>query len=220
MIFIFVAGIVLTILSYWFLDTPVALLVDHTLKTEFAGSAARFEFPDYLLPIVLCLTIFSWTFWIFAKGRGEGQKFSALLLHLGLSLPVSYLLTLGLKYVFGRTDLSVWLKHPDLTNDFHWFQGGGSFNSFPSGHMAVFGAIAFAFSKAYPKARWVTEGFLAILGLALVITGHHFISDVISGYCVALAISGQLRWAGLNQDQPKQDQPKQDQPRPTIGKCS
>jgi membrane-associated phospholipid phosphatase len=53
--------------------------------------------------------------------------------------------------------------------------------SFPSGHMTVFAALGIAVLLYYPKYRKPVIIFLVLLGIALIGTDYHFLSDVIGG---------------------------------------
>ena len=100
-----------------------------------------------------------------------------------------------LKVVAGRArpralDSGVW--------GFHLFEFGYRFNSFPSGHAAIAAAVAAAICLARPRA-WP---FAALLWFALaggrVLTGSHFVSDVLAGGVVGIAVMVLVdRWSWL-----------------------
>ena len=52
---------------------------------------------------------------------------------------------------------------------------------FPSGHMAVFTTLAVACWLFFPKVRAACLAGIAALGVALIATGQHFLSDLIAG---------------------------------------
>jgi membrane-associated phospholipid phosphatase len=64
---------------------------------------------------------------------------------------------------------------------FHWFDGGGDYSGFPSGHMAVFTALVLPVVRCFPRLKFVCLVLLLLLGVALIVTGYHFLSDVIAG---------------------------------------
>lgn len=100
-----------------------------------------------------------------------------------------------LKVVAGRArpralDSGVW--------GFHLFELGYRFNSFPSGHAAIAAAVASAICLARPRA-WPFAAFLwfALAG-GRVLTGSHFVSDVLAGGVVGIAVTVLVdRWSWL-----------------------
>lgn len=101
-----------------------------------------------------------------------------------------------LKVVAGRArpralDTGVW--------GFHFLEFGYRFNSFPSGHAAIAAAVAASICLARPAA-WPLA---AVLWLALaggrVLTGSHFVSDVLAGGAVGVALMVLVdRWSWLD----------------------
>jgi membrane-associated phospholipid phosphatase len=114
---------------------------------------------------------------------------------IGLSVPFTYVLKDLLKDLFGRTNTRIWLLHPDLLG-FHWFQGGGDFASFPSGHMAVFTALMLGIGRCFPRLRPVCAGSLLVLAVALIATQYHFFSDLVAGAYLGVIVD-LITWRGL-----------------------
>ena len=102
-------------------------------------------------------------------------------------MPVAYVTKLMLKYLFGRMNTRVWLEN-QVDHSFHWFHGGGQYASFPSGHMAVFAALAGACWLFFPKYRVACLAVMIALGFAMVATDYHYLSDVIAGGYLGLVI--------------------------------
>lgn len=104
------------------------------------------------------------------------------------SVAFSGLITVGLKFVFGR------LRPPYVDGALPWeafpFSAGYKFASFPSGHATTSGALAMALALLFPRFSWL---FL-ILGLVTASSrsfiGVHFPSDVVMG----LAIGAGFTW--------------------------
>ena len=101
-----------------------------------------------------------------------------------------------LKVVAGRArpralDEDVW--------GFHFFELGYRFNSFPSGHAAIAGAVAASICLALPAA-WPAAALLwLLLAGGRVLTGSHFVSDVLAGGAVGIAVAVAVsRWDWLN----------------------
>ncbi len=67
------------------------------------------------------------------------------------------------------------------SKEFRWLHGAGTYNGFPSGHMAVFTVLVIALCRFYPQYRSAFLGFLSVLALALIATDYHFRSDIIGG---------------------------------------
>jgi membrane-associated phospholipid phosphatase len=75
---------------------------------------------------------------------------------------------------------------------FNWFHGAG-IGCFPSGHMTVFTAFGVAIWYSYPRCRRLTALGLVLLGMALIVTDYHFLSDVIAGAYVGLLLDHGIR---------------------------
>ncbi len=59
--------------------------------------------------------------------------------------------------------------------------------SFPSGHTATAFAFSVVLATAYPRGRWIFLSLATLCGLARVLTGAHFVSDVFAGMFIGLA---------------------------------
>ena len=68
-------------------------------------------------------------------------------------------------------------------------------NSFPSGHMAMTGALAVAIAIAFPRLRYALWTYVAAIALSRVMFGAHFPLDVVAG--TALGIASALLVASL-----------------------
>jgi membrane-associated phospholipid phosphatase len=122
------------------------------------------------------------------KGSDELLRFLQLA---ATTVPVSYLLKTFLQFAFGRTNTRLWLAG-DMPLQFNWFHGAG-IGCFPSGHMTVFTAFGVAIWYTYPRHRRLTALGLVLLGVALIITDYHFLSDVIAGVYIALLLDYGVR---------------------------
>lgn len=178
--------VVMSILgSLHFLDERVALGVMELLKSSNLLHTGTSNMPDILFLLVCCVSAILWGNYFVLRHRGihnEQSRFSRLA---GSAVPLAYLLKGLFKIVFGRINTRVWLANP-VVDDFHWFRGGGDYNGFPSGHMAVFAAFFSAVLLFYPRYRSFSIGLLLTLALALIATDYHFISDVIAGAYLGL----------------------------------
>lgn len=90
-----------------------------------------------------------------------------------------------LKVVAGRArpralDSGVW--------GFHFLEFGYRFNSFPSGHAAIAAAVAASICLTRPAAWPLAAGLWVALAGGRVLTGSHFVSDVLAGGAVGIAL--------------------------------
>jgi membrane-associated phospholipid phosphatase len=183
--FLFTA--VLVILSSMFLDERIALGVDRLLRSVPLLSRGTSRIPDLLLPVVLVLSGVMWAMYLRRVRRGSHDDKDRFFLLSGTALPVAYVAKFMLKHLFGRMNTRVWLENP-VDRSFHWFHGGGEYSSFPSGHMAVFTTLAAACWLFFPKYRATCLSAIVGLGVALIATDYHFLSDVIAGGYLGLLV--------------------------------
>ena len=176
----FLLFILLVFCSYYFIDKNMALFIANIWTSSSRLAIFSANIPDFLFPLVCLITAVAWTAYFYLARKGMHSKHTYFFLLVANSVPLAYFLKAALKYLFGRINTRFWLRHPHFT-EFHWFHGIGNYAGFPSGHMAVFTALALALSKFYPAHRSIYLGFLGILALALTVTNYHFISDVIAG---------------------------------------
>ncbi len=183
----FLFAAVLVVLSSAFLDAGIALWFDRLLRSDPLLSRFTSGIPDLLLPAVLILSGAMWTMYLLRVRRGSRDEKTRLFLLSGTALPVAYVAKQILKYVFGRMNTRVWLENP-VDRSFHWFHGGGEFSSFPSGHMTVFTTLAVACWLISPKYRNACLAAIVALGVALIATDYHYLSDVIAGGYLGMVV--------------------------------
>jgi membrane-associated phospholipid phosphatase len=177
----------LIVLGYLYLDIRLAEFVSEKVGHGFLHSKAVSNMPDLLFLFVCTIAVVSWSgrFCLSLKSiNGRGLNFLELI---GWAVPLAFILKHVLKRLFGQTETRIWLSHPDQFG-FHWFQGGGDFSGFPSGHMAVFTALMLAISRYFPRLRPACVGLLFFLALALVLTQYHFFSDIVAGVYLGLLV--------------------------------
>jgi len=170
----------LVVISYAFLYERIALWIHRLLRSHGLLFLYTSRIPSLLLPVVLVLSAVMWVLYLRGVRRGERDGHSTFFLLTGTALPATFAVKLALKHVFGRMGPRAWLGSA-AEPSFHWFHGGGNLSGFPSGHMAVFTALAAACWLFFPKARPACVAGIAILGVSLIATGEHFLSDVIAG---------------------------------------
>lgn len=174
---------VLTVSGCFYLDTRIAGFITHALGDGFLFSQPVSNMPDFLLPLVCILTFASWTSRLWLLRKPARQRYAELFEYVGSALPLAFVMKSVLKEVFGRVDTRVWLLHPHALA-FHWFEGGGNYSGFPSGHMAIFTVLALEIGRSFPRLRLPCAGLLLALALALMITQYHFLSGIAAGVLV------------------------------------
>lgn len=169
-----------TLISVCCLDTWLALRAMELLRISALFQTAASNIPDVLSVVVFLVSCLLWGRYVIFKRRRITNDEVLFCQIAGTALPCAFLLKWPLKVIFGRTNTRVWLASR-LGDDFHWFHGGGDYSSFPSGHMMVFAAFFTALWLFYPRYRLLSVLFMLGLASALVVTDHHFLSDVIMG---------------------------------------
>jgi membrane-associated phospholipid phosphatase len=169
---------VITMVAIKFLDARIAAAVMNFIKSVHRLRQATESIPDFLPHLVGIGTVFLWGIYFYRSRRTTDDNEVRFLRLAATVLPVAYIVKTLLKFVFGRTNPRSWLIHNQPLT-FHWFDRSSS--SFPSGHMLVFVAFGAAVLFYYPKYRRLVMILLCLLGIALVGTDYHFLSDVIAG---------------------------------------
>lgn len=187
-IFGLAATALVTTISYWWLDRPLALFFSKTFPYTRAFVTLT-HIPDPLVPfaIVVFVGLGLWSL----SGRALSHAQICALLS-SISLIVAEATKAQLKYAFGRTWPATWVNNnPSFLHDgvygFNFFRGGPEYASFPSGHMAVTCAVLSILWIYYPTARLLyTVAGLAV-AVGLMGANYHFLSDVIAGSFVGVS---------------------------------
>jgi membrane-associated phospholipid phosphatase len=135
--------------------------------------------PDILPHLVGIGTILMWAIYFYRWHKKKNDVKTKFLLLAATALPAVYLIKTFFQFSFGRTSTRLWLT-AGKPLVFHWFKGFET-GSFPSGHMTVFTAFGTAVLLYYPQHLRLVLIILSILGLSLIITDYHYLSDVIAG---------------------------------------
>ena len=170
----------LTTISYFYRDTRIAQFVYRPLNSSDQLLQTVTNIPDLLLPIVITITVSSWVGYFILVRRGIHNRLTDFLRACGTVAPLAFVAKAVLQYVFGRPNPYAWLLAHEPPG-FYWFRDDEGYGCFPSGHMTVFTALTTTLSYHYPRYRPVYLGLLCLLALALIITDHHFLSDVLAG---------------------------------------
>ena len=168
----------ITIVAIKFLDARIAASVMNFIRSVHKLRQVTERIPDILPHLVGIGTVLLWGIYFYRSRKTTDDNEVQFLRLAATALPVAYLVKTLLKFVFGRTGPRGWLIHKEPLA-FHWFKIWSS--SFPSGHMLVFVAFGAAVLFYYPKYRLLVLILLGLLGIALIGTDYHFLSDVIAG---------------------------------------
>jgi lipid A 4'-phosphatase len=95
-----------------------------------------------------------------------------------------------LKVLIGRTRPT--LLFANGTYDFGWFGMRADDWSFPSGHAATAAAVMTALWCVWPRPLYLYVAAAALVALSRVWTGAHYLSDVIAGAAIAVAVTRAL----------------------------
>ena len=190
-IIILVSVVLFIVFSYHFLDREIAGFSYDFLRGKRMLSAYTSNIPDLLLPLAFAITGLSWAAYCRFRRKDISSPYTRFFHLIGWTVPLSFLLKTGLKYVFGMINAREWLVNKGEFG-FHWLHGGANYSGFPSGHMAVFSVLVIALVRYFPRYRFAGLFFLLLLAAALVITGYHFLSDVVAGALLGLIIDDRV----------------------------
>jgi len=194
------ATALLVAVSYLWLDRPIAFFVHaHLRPVRLNGLDLLARVPDPLIPVAVVLLLFEALRILWRLRLNMHHRVACVC---GLSILVAEAIKNQLKFVFGRSwPTSVGNDRPSLIGDgtygFHWLQTGGSYDSFPSGHMGAACAMLSVLWLCYPRGRPLWAAAALAVAAALIGGNYHFLGDVIAGAfvgsSVGLAATGILR---------------------------
>jgi membrane-associated phospholipid phosphatase len=180
--------ILLTALSYFYLDTGIALFVFRLIRSSYLPTQTTSDIPDLLPHIVVALTVLSWTARFLLLHLGIQNRHTSFLRACGTVLPIAFLAKVIFQYVFGRSDPHAWVFY-HRPPQFYWFRIDEGYGCFPSGHMTVFTALTATLSHYYRRFRPIFLGLLILLALSLIATDYHFLGDVVAGACLGMVVT-------------------------------
>ena len=184
---------VLLVASFFLLDKRIALVFRELFAAEREWNLSASNIPDVLMPLVGIITLLAWVSYCFIPHRVKFNACVQFLRTIGTTLPLAMFFKAIFKFTFGRICTRYWLLHP-AADRLHWFKGQGNFAGFPSGHMAVFTVLLLALGAYDPGRRRAYAGLGGLIGLALIATNYHFLSDVIAGALLGLLIHEGVAW--------------------------
>jgi membrane-associated phospholipid phosphatase len=188
----FLATVIVIAIAYSWLDRPIALWVHVHFGHVQQGVLHKFgRFPDPIVPLAVFVFVVLGLRAVVL--RALPSNFQAAAFVCSISVLTAEAIKDELKLVFGRTWPESWIgNNPSFIHDgvygFNFMHAGTAYQSFPSGHMAATCAIMAVLWSWYPRWRcfYVIAG-LAV-GLALIGTDSHFLSDLIAGAFLGTSI--------------------------------
>jgi membrane-associated phospholipid phosphatase len=189
-IYYLIATTITVIIAYLWLDRPLALLMHQTVRHHaYEILTLPTRIPDPLVPLATLVVI---AVGLRAVIVARLLKYEITAMLCGVSVIVGETIKNELKYIFGRTWPETWIdNNPSFIHDgvygFHFMHGGSGYRSFPSGHMTAICALIAVLWIHYPqlKPHYVIAGLT--VGLALIATNFHFLSDVVAGTFVGVS---------------------------------
>ncbi len=172
--FFSVAVVAACVVSYFFLDLPIALFfasADGPLKEFFAAITYLGESTAYL--------IISGIAAIWYRLAVKRPLFSNMALFVFVSIAASGTLNALIKYVFGRGRPGILADHGIYGFDF--FSAGYDYSSFPSGHANTIAALLTALYLIFPRRGYIYVLAAILPVMSRVVIGAHFLSDIIFG---------------------------------------
>lgn len=186
----FAFGILVTIVSYIWIDRPVAMWSHENLHgfvifdrmTLFTG-----WFPPVAVTIIGLAGFMKYLGWRIPKW-GEAALLSS------LSLIVARAAKDQLKLLFGRTWPETWINNNPsfIANNvfgFNPLHGGAGFESFPSGHTAAICAVVVTLWIYYPQPRILYFLPVLVVSVGLLGANYHFVSDILAGCLLGTSIA-------------------------------
>ena len=170
-----------------YVDSAAALFIQRHFYASSVWYHYTSDLPDSLLLFAGVTTVCAYAGYRFRAGRNVFDAVTKLCLLIAFAVPAAYGAKIVTKTIFGRINTRVWIQAQE-TYGFHWFQGGGAFNGFPSGHMVVFTAVLAAFWRIFPRWKNLYLAAGIALSAALIATNYHFVGDVVAGAYLGIIV--------------------------------
>jgi len=81
--------------------------------------------------------------------------------------------------------------------DIHQIEACGKAFGFPSNHAINTAAAAAFLQVLYPRSAWISWPLVAMVGLARVFIGAHYVTDVLAGWLLGGLLGAAMAWALL-----------------------
>jgi membrane-associated phospholipid phosphatase len=173
------------VICYVWLDRPIALWV-HSNRVGYHSRDVLeplTHIPDPLIPVG---AVIFFILGLRLLAERPFRKIYDVALACAVSVVMAEAFKDVLKWVFGRPWPETWRNNNSsfiANNDyvFHWFNGGGAFNSFPSGHTTATLAVLSVLWICYPRFRPVYVVVALAVAIGLIGSNFHFLGDVVGG---------------------------------------
>jgi membrane-associated phospholipid phosphatase len=190
----FIGVMVLCVVSYFFLDQPIAIFMANLKHGPL--SLSNFDFTDALTDAAYFFTIFIMVVYVISRFFNIKSRFMEISGVLSIGMMVAFFIKNQAQLLFGRIaprygsfEQLNFTRRKTLYG-FHFMQAG----SFPSGHMVIFTCVFLLLSFYYPRIRWICYLLLTILAMLLIYDNYHFLSDVIAGTYLGVLIAVALKY--------------------------
>lgn len=173
----------LIIISYFYLDLPLALWLQKLYPSflyVFFHWVTILGSPWFNLGIISILAII--TLFINIPIR-----FRKSILSLIIAIVVSYVAYRLLKVVFGRARPSQYFENH--LYGFYWWQFKNKMWSFPSGHATNIGVTMTALSYYWPRYQYLFLLIVILVCFSRLVLEAHYLSDVLAGVFLGMGIT-------------------------------
>lgn len=194
-LYISLAVIILSVVSYYYIDIPVAKWGYY--ETREHSAHLIWQYATYLAPFYYNSA--PWFIFyviarvIFNRPLESWHKAGLIII---ICMAANGILIEQLKYVFGRYWASTWYHgNLSLIQDgkygFTWFNAQHGYNSFPSGHTAVTFTVMTAAAWQYNNVKFNLFAAFNCLAIAagLILMCYHYVSDILIGGLVGSLVS-------------------------------
>ena len=169
------------IIGYFFFD----LIVAKYCASIFKDTKIRSILKDVSkLGIATFYLIFAALCFMFFRFIKKKRVWSNRALLVFLSISISGILVLIIKYIFGRYRPKMFLN--EQLYGFQFFELKGKFTSFPSGHASTIVALMLICYFISPKYRVIYFAIAFVIVISRVLVCHHYLTDVVFGSYVAV----------------------------------
>jgi membrane-associated phospholipid phosphatase len=181
--FFIIAGIILIVLSYFYIDRQVVwFLVAHHSR----NFSPLKIFANDIVSILIALVFLYYVYYFFKLVINNVSALDKKLIVSCNAVVIGLFLKNVLKDIFGRYWPATFVcNNPSLVSNhaygFNWFKAGTTYASFPSGHTTFIFSFSVSMWFLFPKLRWLWALLTILVTLGLIGMYFHFVSDVIAG---------------------------------------
>jgi membrane-associated phospholipid phosphatase len=168
----FLITLLLTVVSYFYIDKPLALyfytLENSEIKAFFHFMTQFGKSEWYLIPTLLLFLYFR---------KRERRQASTIALYLFMTNVIAGIGVWFFKIPFGRMRPEFYLE--ENLYGFEWFEIDSDFASFPSGHTITAISSAVALMLLFPRWKYLFLILGSTIAFSRVVGTRHFLSDII-----------------------------------------